>query len=74
MFLYFIGTFIFYFMKKYKIIKENDNFVPYGKKLFGWERLVSGSFPTIYIAIKFLSDNYGTPTIFSGNTNLNIEF
>lgn len=49
---------------KFKIVEENRNYIPYKKrKLFGWKRLIPGSFPTIYVAISFLSKNYGTPII-----------
>jgi len=49
---------------KFKIINENGLYVPYKKrKLLGWKRLITGSFPTIYIAIEYLSKNYGTPIL-----------
>ena len=59
-------------MKKFRIVKENDLYVPYKKRLFRYKKLCVTGFNTIYLAIKFLSDNYGTPTVFSESDQLEI--
>lgn len=60
-------------MAKFLINKEDGIYVPYKKrKLFGWKRLATTGFPTIYIAIKYLSDNYGAP-IFNETNSIEIR-
>lgn len=60
-------------MTRFLINKENDIYVPYKKrKLFGWKRLATTGFPTIYVAIKYLSDNYGTP-IFNETNSIEVR-
>ncbi len=61
----------------FKIVKEKladiDDYivVPYKKrKLFGWQRLTTTGFSTVYLAIKFLQSNYGED-IFG---NISIDF
>lgn len=57
-------------MKKFKIVNESDMWVAYGKrKMFGWKRLTPVGLPTIYAAVKFLSENYGAPLFYEGSDN-----
>lgn len=77
MFLYFNKKYsFFYVMNKYrfKICKEDNLYVPYKKRfLFGWKRLTVTGLNTIYLAIKFISDNYKAPIFNENSSDLEIQ-
>ena len=59
-------VFIYAKPETFKIVKEKltdiDDYivVPYKKrKLFGWKRLTTTGFSTVYLAMRFLESNYG---------------
>lgn len=57
-------------MKKFKIVNENDSWVAYCKRnVLGWKRLTPIGMATIYEAVKFLSENYGTPLFYEDSDN-----
>lgn len=62
----------------FKLVKEKktdiDDYiiVPYKKKkLFGWERLTTTGFSTIYVAMSFLQANYGNDVF--GNVSIDFD-
>ena len=61
-------------MKKFKIVNENEAWVAYIKrKIFGWKQLTPHGLPTIYAALKFISNNYDIKPLFVENSDNIIE-